>query len=1141
MRKLKTRSGRKVRAKRICGEWCRLCINNLKRIIDKRKTYSKLAAKHGKRAATTKVKCELAADAKFRQRWADQIEEATHRLAGGSSRIRTSNIDVEHAREHIHDIVDRGLKFFTVARYIQKIGDPKTTKAKIVKRQLKSGKAIRGIYVRVEEEGEYDVEDRYRSRFTRRATKHRGGDALHEREASEAVSELEEEMDEADDYKGALSIQESKQRVADAVRAEEGKKVERSDQSAEGGDKVASGEASSSSSDVGGDESENSGVDSDSISPARKKKSSGSNAASRKNAALASPAAKSAKSVAASARGTATREEPGSARNASKKRTAPDMQPDTKALEHLGMTLREYVASYATGQLDALRGRPLSTWMKEVNEKKEAAKKELKLSREGAAKHELNKLVGQVDSILSLLRACSKTSPTFLEVAGARDTLRTAEGEGSDGHTKMLVLLHADHLIAHGNSGKALQLLGEDGPSMPTHSVARISSAAVRQEACTLALVKLMTAVFPDKLPNSQGVKQAGQEARTAMEPLLQHTMINTFSTEVQLHLKVISKTMAAAAMEADGDDGLEEVLRMCKKLAEGADGRKARSSLLGAFVLGKIGKQLIRHMSLQVERNTKDAVVTNKFKAILTCITAWPEDLRVGFIKEVKAALCDLEKHVGALPAASPLPHIVNTCLSKAEEWGFAAGARLAGLWVACLASTDNGHTIAKREDYGQAMTLFGALASWWAEFYCEIALKIHRAKEGSLKGKVNYGLFVEFAETFKYVVDNPGEMEGTEDQRIRIGQRIVKALGEPLQALKEVLAARLDGGQLAASLEARLQAALCKVSAGLGASVHAIEKELAINFEELLAVIDESGTLDTSTTSAVKIETAEDLKTPLDKAIGKISLLRSSDANHVLGRLRTMDAALPSIQSAIACEKMAMALAAALASARYDCERGFLQAVQTMLMGSRGLAAAVAAVLAETGNNDNAALESRFSRWKAAVIKCVEDIAVDSIAELQGLRTKIESKLIDLKPILANLDDESKLDLLINHAGHADLMRSLKSLQGLDGGGGFKRFDRVVGVLRCTGIFTNPSCDKANFAELRKEFDKLQNTGRTQMACRSAARVVKANDYTLIAVLEMEADRLKVTWPAAVRAKIDRMKAEAVGEAPEAEDETT
>ena len=126
---------------------------------------------------------------------------------------------------------------------------------------------------------------------------------------------------------------------------------------------------------------------------------------------------------------------------------------------------------------------------------------------------------------------------------------------------------------------------------------------------------------------------------------------------------------------------------------------------------------------------------------------------------------------------------------------------------------------------------------------------------------------------------------------------------------------------------------------------------------------------------------------------------------------------------------------------------------------------------------------MQARVARWKATISERVKGIAADSIKELKTIAGTVNESLVDLKPLLANLDDIESLDSFINAPGHTELVRSLKELQGVEGEG-LKRYDRITGTLRCMDITWVSTCGKENFTECRNDLVRLQGKGRMQVA---------------------------------------------------------
>jgi hypothetical protein len=125
--------------------------------------------------------------------------------------------------------------------------------------------------------------------------------------------------------------------------------------------------------------------------------------------------------------------------------------------------------------------------------------------------------------------------------------------------------------------------------------------------------------------------------------------------------------------------------------------------------------------------------------------------------------------------------------------------------------------------------------------------------------------------------------------------------------------------------------------------------------------------------------------------------------------------------------------------ADGNWELEWGFMQAVQALLSQARGLEGSGAEMLLP-----------RFNKWKGAIIQLCKDIGGSSLDELFHLVSNIEAHLVDLKPLLSNLESEDALSAYMNHAHHAALLPLLKQLQG-EKSGGLKRYDRIAGTLRC------------------------------------------------------------------------------------------
>ena len=204
-RKMKTRSGRKVKARRRCGAWCRICANILKKTL-KRKKYKKIALiglkKKDKHAAVNMIKKELQ-DGPFTERWMRAHAESVHLHAGGKTRIYSRGAEVRESREDKHELTQSG-KFYFLNRYKEEFGDPNITKAKVVKRRWK-GKVVRGVVVvSATDAGILDHMTKSSAGVSKHLTKFNGADALVEEDLHDAESDALSEMSEDFPTRGRL-------------------------------------------------------------------------------------------------------------------------------------------------------------------------------------------------------------------------------------------------------------------------------------------------------------------------------------------------------------------------------------------------------------------------------------------------------------------------------------------------------------------------------------------------------------------------------------------------------------------------------------------------------------------------------------------------------------------------------------------------------------------------------------------------------------------------------------------------------------------------------------------------------------------------------------------------------------------------
>ena len=194
-----------------------------------------------------------------------------------------------------------------------------------------------------------------------------------------------------------------------------------------------------------------------------------------------------------------------------------------KQVAEVTQELEAVFAAYVAGKHDAHRGKFMTQLMKEITEAVTRASKLLKACDDSQEKRCLGKIIGKIESAKALLKVCAKPSATYFEIAGACDTLRTAGGTVSPGHSKMQVCQHVDHLVVMDDASKIIDLLLDESGS--NHGVGFISDPVQKLAVASAILIKYVTAAFPIKLASGTTMQQAEATARERMEPLFKIIM----------------------------------------------------------------------------------------------------------------------------------------------------------------------------------------------------------------------------------------------------------------------------------------------------------------------------------------------------------------------------------------------------------------------------------------------------------------------------------------------------------------------------------------------------------------------------------------------------------------------------------------
>ena len=737
-RRLRSKSGRIVKLKRRCGGWCRLCFNNSRRWM-KEKKYLPLLKKSGKKACTKKLKEDLRQDKEFRKRWKGEIEESAHLLAGGRSRIRASRVQVDVVDEVVHELIDDTLVFYSLAKYKTDIGDPKLTKAKIVTRQ-KGRNIVKGIYVRVKEDtGIYPVRATYRNRVSRTKPKN-FGPTLHEAEPDEAMDEALGDLDEdAEMTQGVLTMEESLRRARVAGGGGGGQPNE-ADGEQDGSDSEASSKGDSDSDTDDSDKSSGGGWSDSGSSGSEKKKKKKKRAAGAAGVGATGAAASAAKrpnSPTPSSGATGTTKRP-------KKR---DEGPPANVgyFQAFTQALQGFMEEYMAGKKDQLRGRPLSITLREWSEQITGVRKLAKASRETPERREAVTLADQLDCVTSLTKVCSKVQPTYLEVAGAWDTLRTAGGAASAGHSSCLVLRHMDHLLANNDFTKAASVLGG---TPGQHNISCVVDQKEKDTTMSQLIVKYISVALLAKI--SGPVSEAEAAARTTMDLVLKHADRPSWSKGLAYQLDTIEGLMNP---ESRKNDELGTMLGEIKKYQDVADGRKVQTAPLAAFVLSKLAKHWVKIASQLLESNAKDRLVVGELDKIFQVAKDLPHTVKDDMVKQVSQVVRRLQLQVGVLPIGKSVPDIVGNVVETLESWVGKASHSLAKKWHENLTEDGDSFKIMDKEDSPDPLSLLVEFDKFWQAFKLNEAPKALRkqALEKMPPGVLNFGPILHFVTILK------------------------------------------------------------------------------------------------------------------------------------------------------------------------------------------------------------------------------------------------------------------------------------------------------------------------------------------------------------------------------------------------------
>jgi hypothetical protein len=636
-RKLKSRSGRKVKVKRRCGEVCRYCNNNLKR-WQKMKKYKNLFKKHGRRACTQAMRDDLNEDTTLRARFKGDVEESKHLLMGGRSRIRKQPERIDRVQEaELEEIAEAG-KFVELPRYKAKFGDPKKNGAVVVTHRLWG----KGVYVMDNTDGEHAVRRVIRDKVQRTAKVHDGTEILDEDELDDVAAAEGDEMIEG--LGGALTLEETEKRAASA-RKQEVVQAEAVATKAAAEPAARDGTSSdgSSSSDSDGDKS---GSDDDSAgaSPPAKKKLKPSVASSS-----SAPLAKGSAAARASPRGKPdarvkierSNSVPSNTRGAGRVSAARPAPPtvDGGALDAQATKLDAILGGVASGQFDLVRGRPLQALLREWNEVLIEARKIVKSGGDSAPQVAAQVLA--LDRAREFFRIAAKPGSTFSELSRSFDVVIATGFRVSSPQTLNVIMKNLDSCLANGDTiaGAHLMNASVDGPPYGL----KLTAADQRESVCEQILAKIVANMCPAKPAVGVPIGEAVAHARGELAKLVS-LEIRGLSEGAKRELSILKAVLNPSTADLD--------LLTAALVSRAVDSISEGERVVDVLSASKVGKLIMKAPCDLVATSKKDVVKNEAFRIELATISKWlaQESLETISVDSVKTMTSKIKDLVGSV-----------------------------------------------------------------------------------------------------------------------------------------------------------------------------------------------------------------------------------------------------------------------------------------------------------------------------------------------------------------------------------------------------------------------------------------------------------------------------------------------------------
>ena len=604
-KKVKTNSGQRQKRTVQCGSWCLICTNIFRlRLLKqyKQKAAAAAAAKGpanaGKAQSPLKLfGTDLTRSAELRGKWKGWRNNYIKQRADGRSRVSNIKERVEKKQQTRNRMIGPKRKFYTPAAFKREFKkDYQSLKLKLRTRRYK-GKEIRGIVVAVGEEGVFDIETDDVQIAERAEVLDDGDEVLSDGQLDECMAGAVMEQDD-DAGGGAVSMDTIMDRIAalpqSGAVAAEAKEQEPPDEN----DSDSEGSSDSSSQDGDNDPKNRSSDEADKqpeVVLPRRRLPPGPSAPPE--ALLARPnslkrADDDVRSEPASKKSAKT--EPGSSKKFSASAPAAAAESALSSATKLEVSALSawcdaLTSAWASGAHDLMKGRQKNATVKEWMAKLSTARNVNKKADDS----DLERKIAAVQAIAEFAKV-NVTGANHVQLLTAWDTLRLKNVKSSETLHEIMFMRHAEHMLATDGVQATLVLFDGSHPRALTH----FEETLKKKCAASLATM-LMRTIFPSSTKvelTTEVIDGARSDMRALLEKLTPIAPPSDVASQLD-HLRVFLTNRPET-------ETLAKALEMCKQAPS-----TMKSSLLGIFAGSKVGKTLIKELSVLSSTLLKDRV----------------------------------------------------------------------------------------------------------------------------------------------------------------------------------------------------------------------------------------------------------------------------------------------------------------------------------------------------------------------------------------------------------------------------------------------------------------------------------------------------------------------------------------------------